>query len=124
MIAPATEWLYLPPIESADLLHTLDDGVQRIELYHNLKSAGAIEYRYMIGVYPSGTSMRPRLLVTCERSAGLELEYPGQFALGVFTPQGHHTLAIGKEYGQWNIFLDKSAEVISTWLPQSGSVTS
>lgn len=120
--APDFEWLYLPPIESADVMHRHDDGTLCIECYANIKSAGAIEYRYMVGVYPSG-SMKPLLLVTSETSALLELSEPGKFALGLFLPEGHHTLAIAPEYGHWNVFLQKAVEIIESHLAEGQSPT-
>lgn len=122
MTSSALQWLYLPPIESADVFHCHDDGTRRIEFYNNLKSAGAIEYRYMVGVYPSG-SMRPLLLVTCEGSAGLALSNPGEFALGVFSPSGHRTLDVAAEYGQAAYFLDKAATIVESVLADSQSRT-
>ena len=119
---PDFEWLYLPPIESADVMHSHDDGTIRIECYANLKSAGAIEYRYMVGVYPSG-SMKPLILVTSETSAFLELSDPGNFALGVFLPEGHRTLAVAPEYGHWNVFLQKAVEIIESLLAEGESLT-
>ena len=98
MIPSAPQWLYLPPIESADVVHRHDDGTMRIECYANLKSSGAIEYRYMVGVYPSG-SKKLLALITCESSYFLELGDPGKFALWVFLPEGHHTLDVATEYG-------------------------
>lgn len=115
MIPSAPQWLYLPPIESADVVHRHDDGTMRIECYANLKSSGAIEYRYMVGVYPSG-SKKPLALITCETSYFLELSDPGKFALGVFLPEGHHTLDIATEYGHWNVFLKKAAAVVESLL--------
>ncbi len=122
MISPAPQWLYMPPIESADIVHRHDDGRMRIECYANLKSSGAIEYRYMVGVYPSG-SKKPLALITCETSYFLELSDPGKFALGVFLPEGHHTLDVATEYGHWNVFLKKAVTVIESLLADSQSPT-
>lgn len=115
MTSLAAQWLYLPPIDSADVVHRHDDGTWRIDCYTNLKSAGAIEYRYMIGVYPSG-SMRPLLLVTCETSAALELSNPGEFALGVFLPEGHQTLDVASDYRDWMYFLGKAIPIVDAFL--------
>lgn len=118
MTTPAPQWLYLPPIDSADIVHRHDDGTWRIDCYANLKSAGAIEYRYMIGVYPSG-SMIPLLFVTCETSAGLALSNLGEFALGVFLPEGHQTLDVAAEYGEWMYFLGKAIPIVDAFLAES-----
>jgi hypothetical protein len=122
MTSPVPQWLYLPPVDSADVFHSHDDGTRRIECYTNLKSAGAIEYRYMVGVYPSG-SMKPLLLVTSETSAGLELSNPGEFALGVFLPNGHRTLDVAAEYGQGAYFFEKAAAIVESFLADSPSLT-
>jgi len=122
MISSALQWLYLPPIDSADVIHCHDDGAMRIECYANLKSSGAIEYRYMVGVYPSG-SKKPLVLITCETSTFLELSDPGKFALGVFLPKGHRTLDVATEYGHWNVFLKKAVEVIESLLADGLSPT-
>ena len=115
MTCPPLQWLYLPLIDTADVVHRHDDGTWRIDCYANLKSAGAIEYRYMIGVYPSG-SMRPLLLVTCETSAALELSNPGEFALGVFLPEGHQTLDVASDYRDWMYFLGKAIPIVDAFL--------
>ena len=117
----ALQWLYLPPIESADVIHRCDDGNIRIECYVNLKSAGVIAYRYMVGVYPSSSKM-PLLLITSETSPLLELSDPGMFALGIFSPEGHCTVGIAPEYGHWNIFLGKAVEIIDTFLTENNSL--
>lgn len=107
--------LYLPCVESADVIKTLDDGLLRIEIYTNIKTFGVIDYHYMVGVYPSGKKL-PLLLVACESSAGLAQEGRGSYALGAFSEAGHATLDVSDDYINYGHFLRKASEYIDQWL--------
>lgn len=107
----ASRWLYLPPLESYDVLHNYDDGNAHVQLCGNIRSVGLIEYRFMVVVRRSGDKT-PLLLITAETSDALEREHPGQFALGLFRPDGHHTLAIGPEYGAFGGFASAAGKLI------------
>lgn len=107
----ASRWLYLPPIESLEVLHNHDDGNAHVQLCGNIRSVGLIEYRFMVIVRRSG-EQTPLLLITAETSDALERENPGQFALGLFRPNGHHTLAIAPEFGTFEGFAAAAGKLI------------
>ena len=113
-IAPddlASRWLYLPPLESYDVLHNYNDGNAHVQLCGNIRSVGMIEYRFMVVVRRSCEHM-PLLLITAETSDALEREHPGKFALGLFRPNGHHTLNIATEYGTFEGFAAAAGKLI------------
>lgn len=115
-------WQYLPPIEYGEKVQSLGGGAGlRVVFYKNLRSTGAVHYRYLATVY-LGDTMFPLFMVTAETSDLLALEGKGEWALGVFRPEGHATVDISDDYGHWFSFLHAALVLIKQEFPGSGGM--
>jgi hypothetical protein len=117
-------WQYLPPIEYGETVQSFGGAPGlRVVFYTNLRSSGMVQYRYLAAVY-LGDTMFPLFMVTAETSAPLALEGTGEWALGVFRPEGHATVDISDDYGSWHPFVAAAMGLIAAEFPDSNPVQS
>lgn len=115
-------WEYFPPIEYGEKVQSIGGSPGlRVVFYNNLRSTGAVHYRYLATVY-QGDTMFPLFMVTAETSDLLALEGKGEWALGVFRPEGHATVDISDDYGNWFSFLHAAMALIKQEFPDSSAV--
>lgn len=115
-------WQYLPSIEYGEKVESLGGAPGlRVVFYNNLRSSGVVHYRYLATVYV-GDTMFPLFMVTAETSERLALEGKGEWALGVFRPEGHATADISDEYGNWYSFKAAAMLLIKEEFPASNPV--
>jgi len=119
---PLPTWQYLPPIEYGETVQSFGGAPGlRVAFYTNLRSSGAVQFRYLAAVYV-GDTMFPLFMVTSETSPGLALDGKGKWALGVFRPEGHATKDISPDYGNWHPFVAAAMELIAAEFPDSNPV--
>jgi hypothetical protein len=112
-------WHYLPTIEYGEKVQSYGGGAGlRVVYYNNLRSTGAIQYRFLATVY-AGDTMFPLFMVAAEQSDLLALR--GEWALGVFRPDGHQTIDISEDYGNWYSFHAAALLLIDKEFPSQGS---
>lgn len=122
---PLPTWGYFPPIEYGETVQSFGGAPGlRVVFYTNLRSSGMVQYRYLAAVYVGDTMFPLLLMVTAETSPGLALEGKGEWALGVFRPQGHATVDISPDYGSWHPFVAAAMELIAAEFPDSNMVQS
>lgn len=111
-------WEHFPPIEYGEKVQSFGGGAAglRVVFYNNLRSSGAVHYRYLAAVYV-GDTMFPLFMVTAETSELLAVEGKGAWALGVFRPQGHAMVDISDDYGSWHPFVAAAMELIAAEFP-------
>lgn len=110
-------WQYLPPIEYGETVQSFGHAPGlRVVFYNNLWSSGAVHYHYLATVYV-GDTMFPLFMVAAETSALLSLEGKGEWALGVFRPEGHSTRGVSDDYGSWHPFVAAAMELIAAEFP-------
>lgn len=121
---PLPTWGYFPPIEYGETVQSFGGAPGlRVVFYTNLRSSGMVQYRYLATVYV-GDTMFPLFMVTSETSPGLALEGKGEWALGVFRPEGHSTMDIADDYGSWHPFVAAAMELIAAEFPDSNRAQS
>jgi hypothetical protein len=110
-------WQYLPPIEYGEIVESVGGAPGlRVVYYNNLRSSGTVHYRYLAAVYV-GDTMFPLFMVTAESSPMLVLEGKGEWALGVFRPEGHATVDFSEDYGSWHPFVVAAMDLIEKEFP-------
>jgi hypothetical protein len=115
-------WQYLPPIEYGEQVESIGGAPGlRVVFYNNLRSIGSVHYRYLATVYV-GDTMFPLFMVTAETSELLALEGKGEWALGVFRPEGHTAADISDDYGNWYSFKLAAMLLIQEEFPASNPV--
>lgn len=98
-----------PKVTSANCLLSFDLSKDlKASLFHDIKSAGAIQYHYLLVVF--ALDAKPILFVGSEWNAAVPF-YKEEPVLGVFTTNLHHNLGNAANWRDPHLFALRAIEV-------------
>ena len=107
---------YMPDVESMDRLSGGPLGpAHHVVIAGNVKSAGKIEYLYLLVVYEAATE-KPVYIVASEANAMRDALGGGSHFLGVFDGNGHANLGDSDDWGDVDRFADKALALAAAHL--------
>lgn len=113
--------MYMPLVASMNRVSTAPIGPNHtVALFDSIKSAGAVEYAYLL-VVSDDTTQSPVYCVASEVN-GMGASFGvGSHFLGVFTPTGHINLGASDDWGDPHKFFPKALELASAEFKKLGA---
>jgi hypothetical protein len=110
----------MPQIASMNRVSTAPIGPNHtVALFDSIKSAGSVEYTYLL-VVSDDTTHKPVYVVASEVNSMASNFGSGSHHLGVFTEAGHFNLGSSDDWGDPHKFFPKALELASETFKKLG----
>jgi hypothetical protein len=110
---------YFPVIESAEPRRRFPLGKYTAVLLDNIKSAGGVQYRYILVVF-NDESEKPCFFVASEVNTMVEAFGGGSHFLGVFPGNGHENHGDSDDWADLKKFTERALEIVKERLKIAG----
>ncbi|MDB5298795.1 MAG: hypothetical protein JWO87_458 [Phycisphaerales bacterium] len=100
--------MYAPQVQSMNRVAGAPLGTAHsVLLFDNIKSAGAIQYAFLLGVFENATK-QPVYFIASEVNTTAATLGGGSHFLGIFNGQGHANLGASDDWGDPKKFFPKA----------------